>query len=130
LYALQINTDSNYIKKWGLISVPGMKGKRRFTCDTCLFKNSLYITYVKYIPKKLGRSYRTPNFSSAESFTPTPDMNKKASLVSIIDGNVFFDWNGVLVNPLSLKLERYWANLRLGDLLPIDYLPVNDNTAM
>lgn len=130
LYALQINTDSNYIKKWGLISIPGVKGRRRFTCDTCQFKNSLYVTYVKRIPKKLGISYRTINFSKAESFTPTPDMNKMASLLSIFDGHVIFDWNGVIVNPLSLKLERYWANLRLGDLLPIDYIPLDDNHIM
>jgi hypothetical protein len=50
-------------------------------------------------------------------------MKRNASLISIVDEHVFFDWNGVVVNPMSLKLERYWAGLRLGDLLPIDYLP-------
>ncbi|GAB2697419.1 hypothetical protein GCM10027037_21860 [Mucilaginibacter koreensis] len=126
LYALKLNTDSNYIKKWGNISVPGVKGKKRFTCDTCSFKNLLYVTYIKNIPKKLAVSAKGRNYSYAESFTPTPEMDKMASLISVVDGHVVFDRNGVVVNPMSLKVERYWAGLRLGDLLPIDYQPDTD----
>ncbi len=126
LYAIRINNDTNYIKKWGYIVVPGAKGLVNFKCDTCKFKNSLYVTYIKEIPKKLGKGDKKPNSRGEESFSPTPEMNKMASLISIFDGYVFFDWNGVIVNPMSLTLERYWANLRLGDLLPIDYLPDTD----
>lgn len=123
LYTLLINTDINYVNKWGDIKVPGIKGRKNFSCDTCKFINSLYVTYIKYIPKKLGRFYKSLNSINVESLIPSETMNKMASLISILDGNVLFDWNGVIVNPMSLKLERYWANLRLGDLLPIDYLP-------
>ncbi|RDC54726.1 carboxypeptidase-like regulatory domain-containing protein [Pedobacter chinensis] len=126
LYALQINNDINYINKWGYIKVPGLKGRTNFRCDTCQFKNSLYVTYIKYIPKKLTKTYKSGNSNIEESFVPPPDMDKMASLISILDGNVFFDWNGAIVNPMNLKLERHWANLRLGDLLPIDYLPHTD----
>lgn len=128
LYALKINTDTNYINNWGYVTVPGMKGRTNFRCDTCQFINSLYITYIKGRPKDLGKSYKSISFNKKEeSFTPTHEMSEVASLISIIDGNVFFDWNGVIVNPMNLKLERHWANLRLGDLLPVDYLPDIDN---
>ena len=123
LYALHINSDINYVNRWGYINVPGSHGRTNFRYDTCKFKNSLYITYVKDYVK----SYKSIPYNENQSFTPTSEMNKMASLISIIDGNVFFDWNGVIVTPLNLKLERYWANLRLGDLLPIDYLPDTDN---
>jgi len=126
LYALRINNDINYIKKWARIEVPGVKGSTNFRCDTCKFKNSLYITYIKSIPQNLGKGEKKSKLIAGESFMPTPEMNKMASLISILDGHVFFDQNGVIVNPMSLKLERYWANLRLGDLLPTDYLPDTD----
>lgn len=126
LYAIKIDHETNYIKKWSTILLPG-KGSRNFKCDTCQFKNSLYITYIKDIPEKLGKGDKKFRSPREESFVPTPEMDKVASLISILDGHVFFDWNGVVVNPMSLKLERYWANLRLGDLLPIDYLPDSGN---
>ena len=89
------------------------------------FKNSLYITYVKNIPKTLGQDDKKFRSPRQESFSPSPEMNKMASLISTLDDRVFFDWNGVVINPMSLKLERYWAKMRLGDLLPINYLPDN-----
>nr|WP_199158354.1 carboxypeptidase-like regulatory domain-containing protein [Pedobacter sp. ASV2] len=124
LYALRINTDTNFINKWSNILMPG-KGSRNFKCDTCKFKNSLYITYVKNIPKTLGQDDKKFRSPRQESFSPSPEMNKVASLISTLDDRVFFDWNGVVINPMSLKLERYWAKMRLGDLLPINYLPDN-----
>jgi hypothetical protein len=123
LYALQINSDTNYINKWGYIVVPGKKTRAHYQCDTCQFKNSLYVTYIKDIPQRLGTGSKKVDTRREESFLPTLEMKRNASLISIVDDHVFFDWNGVVVNPMSLKLERYWAGLRLGDLLPIDYLP-------
>ncbi|MEE1944209.1 carboxypeptidase-like regulatory domain-containing protein [Pedobacter sp. KR3-3] len=129
LYALRINNDINYIKKWIYIKVPGKKGSISFTCDTCEFKNSLYVTYIKNIPARLGNGYKMPSPRFKESFTPSPELDKMASLISIYDGHVLFDWNGVVVNPMSLKVERYWATQRLGDLLPIDYMPTTESYA-
>lgn len=127
LYTLRINSDTNYVNKWAYIALPGVKNPLNFKCDTCQFKNSLYVTYIKNIPQRLGKEDKKHIVhGGGESFTPTPEMNKMASLISILDDHVFFDWNGGIVNPMSLKLERYWANLRLGDLLPIDYLPDTD----
>lgn len=131
VYVLKINNDTNYIKKWKSIDVAGITGLKSFKnvkCDTCQFNNSLYVTYIKNIPIRLGKSDKSRNGTDEQSFIPTPEMNKMASLISILDGHVFFDWNGVVVNPMSLKLERYWARLRLGDLLPIDYLPGIDTS--
>jgi len=124
LYAIRINNDVNYINKWAYIKVPGLKGRTNFRCDTCQFNNSLYITYIKKTPNNPVKSYKSTPYKTGGSFVPTPEMNKMASLISILDENVFFDWNGVIINPMNLKLERYWANLRLGDLLPIDYAPM------
>lgn len=122
LYALRINQNTNYINQWESVKVPELQ-RTNFKCDTCQFKNSLYITYLNNIPKNLGRDFKLIYTSGRQSFAPTAEMNKMASLLSVFDDQVFFDWNGVIVNPMSLKLERYWAKLRLGDLLPIDYLP-------
>jgi hypothetical protein len=120
LFTLKIDTV-NHIKQWGMVQVPGIKGgSPKLRCDTCNYINLLYVTYndkppaVKLIKRKGQRT---------SSFMPTPDMEAKSSLIIITGENVFFDWNGVVENPLSLKLEKYWANQRLGDLLPIDYLP-------
>jgi hypothetical protein len=124
-YSLKINNDTNYINKWEAINVPGLNGRIKFRCDTCQFKNSLYVTYTKEIPKRFRKTYKSNSSRIEESFIPSSEMNKMASLISIIDNDVFFDWNGVIINPLSLKIEGYWANLRLGDLLPIDYMPNN-----
>ena len=123
LYALRINTDINYINKWGYIVVPGKTNSAHYQCDTCQFKNSLYVTYVKDIPQRLGTGSKKLDTRREESFIPTLEMKRNASLMSIVDDHVLFDWNGVVVNPMALKLEWYWASLRLGDLLPIDYLP-------
>ncbi|MBO9676184.1 MAG: carboxypeptidase-like regulatory domain-containing protein [Sphingobacteriaceae bacterium] len=122
LYSLRIITDTNYVNRWAYLKAPGIK-RTDLRCDTCQFKNSLYVTYIKYMPEKSKKTYQSL-YRPASSITPTPEMDKMASLISILDGNVFFDWNGVIVNPMSLKLERYWAKPRLGDLLPIDYAPM------
>jgi len=121
IYSLRIITDTNYVNRWSSVKVRGIN-RTDVKCDTCKFKNSLYVTYVKYIPDKSKKTYQS-FYRSASSIIPNHEMDKMASLISILDGNVLFDWNGVIINPMSLKLERYWANLRLGDLLPIDYLP-------
>ncbi|MNK48420.1 hypothetical protein D3C87_672490 [compost metagenome] len=122
LYSLRIITDTNYVNRWPSIKVHGIK-RTDLRCDTCQFKNSLYVTYIKYIPEKSKKTYQSL-YRPSSSIAPTPEMDKMASLISILNGNVFFDWNGVIVNPMNLKLERYWAKLRLGDLLPIDYAPM------
>lgn len=122
VYALRIS-DTNYLKKWEHINVPGVKVTQRFNFDTCKYQNMLYVTYIKTPFVSPPR----PRGSTGRSFIIKPEMEEKASLIVPVDGNVLFNSNGVLLDPMNLKMEKYWARLRLGDLLPIDYLPNTGN---
>jgi hypothetical protein len=120
LFTLKIDTV-NHIKQCNAVQVQGIKvGSPKLRSDTCDYINLLYVTYSNKPPTVNVVKHK---IQQTTSFMPTPDMEAKSSLIIITGENVFFDWNGVVVNPLNLKLEKYWANQRLGDLLPIDYVP-------
>ncbi|MGY4537791.1 hypothetical protein ACVW0P_002210 [Mucilaginibacter sp. UYNi724] len=49
--------------------------------------------------------------------------DKYTSYITFVDPHVYFDSNGVVFTPKNTTIEGYWATLRVGDLLPVDYEP-------
>ncbi|MCC8407314.1 carboxypeptidase-like regulatory domain-containing protein [Mucilaginibacter sp. UR6-1] len=121
LYALKID-NTNYLKIWKYVKVPGMSDMYEYKCDTCDYTNSLYVTYTKKVPALVVSKNRVGAFSTEKTFTPTAEMGQMASVITPTE-TVFFDRNGMVVNPMSLRMEGYWEKQRVGDLLPVDYLP-------
>jgi hypothetical protein len=73
-----------------------------------------YILYVLYTKKSDDGSYTN---------RPLNAPNKLTSLMNIKDPYIFFDLNGVIINPTSVVYEGYWAKNRVAKLLPVDYEP-------
>lgn len=121
LYALKIN-DKNYLKNWRYIKIRGLSEKYEYNCDTCAYTNSLYVTYIKRVPTQIVFKNKVGVFSSENNFMPTAEMQKMASVLTMNE-KTFFDRNGMVANPFSLRVEGFWAHQRIGDLLPVDYLP-------
>ncbi|GAA4911138.1 carboxypeptidase-like regulatory domain-containing protein [Mucilaginibacter defluvii] len=121
LYALKIS-NKNYLKNWKYIKIPGVSEKLEYNCDTCAYTNSLYITYIRRVPTQIVFKNKIGVFSSENNFTPTDEMEKMATVLTMNE-KTFFDRNGMVANPFSLRTEGFWARQRIGDLLPVDYLP-------
>ncbi|MGY4537790.1 hypothetical protein ACVW0P_002209 [Mucilaginibacter sp. UYNi724] len=49
--------------------------------------------------------------------------NSRTSYIAFIEPDIYFDSNGVIFTPKSAMISGYWATLRVGDLLPVDYEP-------
>lgn len=43
------------------------------------------------------------------------------TIITFTQPFAYFDSNGIIINPLSNKVEGYWGTLRIADLLPVDY---------
>lgn len=57
-------------------------------------------------------------------FNPNKGKNlPQVSIVSLIDRTILVNKNGYLADPLSVIYEGRWAQEKMGELLPIDYLP-------
>lgn len=46
--------------------------------------------------------------------------------IELLQPNAFFDDNGVLLNPESVLFNYRWGTLRVGDQLPIDFVPTEE----
>ncbi len=74
------------------------------------FSNHLYIVYNKEFEE--------------EQFIEAGQKNiPQTSIVSILEPPVLVEKNGHLINPLALIFEGRWGNEKIGELLPLDYLP-------
>ena len=49
--------------------------------------------------------------------------NKNLSIVELNEPFFFFDANGIITDPNSIKLSGVWAKNRVADLLPVNYQP-------
>lgn len=78
-----------------------------FTMD---FTNHLYVVYNK--------EYEEPQFLDAyQKNIP------QTSILAMLDPPAIIEKNGHLINPLSIIFEGRWGNEKIGELLPLDYLP-------
>ncbi|TWJ03392.1 carboxypeptidase-like protein [Mucilaginibacter frigoritolerans] len=51
---------------------------------------------------------------------------KDNTTITFTDPYAYFDSNGIIINPMSNRVEGYWGTQRMADLLPVDYqLPRN-----
>lgn len=57
-------------------------------------------------------------------YTKKTDME---TTMSITKPYVFFDNNGIIINPDSCYDEGYWGTQRIAELLPVDYEPQSSN---
>ncbi len=73
-----------------------------------------YIPYIIYTKKSDDGSYTNK---------PLNAPNNQTSLMVINDPYIFFDMNGVIINPTSIIFEGYWAKDRVAKMLPVDYDP-------
>lgn len=78
-----------------------------FTID---FSNHLYVVYNK--------EFEEPQFIEA-GLKNIP----QTSIISILESPVLVEKNGHLINPLAFVFEGRWGNEKIGELLPLDYLP-------
>ncbi|WP_158561245.1 carboxypeptidase-like regulatory domain-containing protein [Emticicia sp. C21] len=111
LKKLAINGFSRYVQY--LVRTPLTESeiispyKDMFAID---FSNHLYIVYNK--------EFEEPQFIEAgQKNIP------QTSIVSILESPVLVEKNGHLINPLALVFEGRWGNEKIGELLPLDYLP-------
>ncbi|UTA67371.1 carboxypeptidase-like regulatory domain-containing protein [Emticicia sp. 21SJ11W-3] len=74
------------------------------------FSNHIYVVYSK--------EYEEPQFLSAgQKNIP------QVSILSMLEPPALVEKNGHLINPLSIIFEGRWGNEKIGELLPLDYVP-------
>jgi len=79
------------------------------------FKDCLYIMYTK-IHNYTGNLPDIP---------PASQRDYAKTTITMTAPYVFFDENGIIINPEDMTKEGYWARSRVADLLPSDYVPEN-----
>ena len=52
-----------------------------------------------------------------------PGSKYQTSILTLAERYVFFDNNGIIINPRSVVLEEAWGNSRMPEMLPVDYEP-------
>lgn len=75
------------------------------------YKDILYVLYTK---KKSDNSYNNTLMNAPDNLT---------SLMDIKAPYIFFDNNGVIINPTAMIVEGHWGASRVANLLPVDYDP-------
>ena len=55
----------------------------------------------------------------------SPDFMDDPLTTTLIfnESNIFFDNNGVIINPLGLLFDGNWGRRLTAELLPVDYVP-------
>ncbi len=70
-------------------------------------------TYLSYIWNPLSRNPRTLVQNQVSSFTLTQD-------------SVLIDKSGYIFDPLAVLLDGYWSFERVSDMMPLDYVSINN----
>jgi len=95
---------------------------------------------IKFTQEVFDRHLATPEFTKttnikgiyAFGYPDCLDVNyanwrstssKDNTLITFVEPYAYFDSNGIIINPMSNRLEGYWATQRMADLLPVDYQP-------
>jgi hypothetical protein len=74
------------------------------------FENYLYVVYNKEYEEPQFLRYHQPNMP-------------QVSIITLLDDFTWVESNGFLPDPLAIVVEGRWANEKIGELLPLDYLP-------
>jgi len=79
------------------------------------FKDCLYVMYTKL-----------HNYTGNLATIPASEQpNYAKTALTFVSPYIFFDRNGIILNPESVVFEGYWAGSRVAELLPFDYEPEN-----
>lgn len=64
------------------------------------------------------------HYEPARDFEPVyRDLLHQVSWIQAAGGSIRFDSTGNILNPQDVIVSGYWNRLRVGDLLPLDYIP-------
>lgn len=83
------------------------------------FKDELYVMYTKE-EESIGYS-NTGHYV----MRPLSIPNYEISVVRMLKGPVSFYPNGSIHDSKSMLFEGFWAYEKIGDMVPIDYIPLN-----
>jgi hypothetical protein len=72
---------------------------------------------INYLNEGPDIAYLPPSFESKASSLP------QVSVISLNADKVNINSYGILSNPIAILYEKYFAFEKVGDMLPIDYLP-------
>ncbi len=101
-------------------------GKSKYEKILLLPNYALRVTYKKerglasksLADVSLGKENATTLDGNIGTVPPT-----QVSFLFALNSQIAINYNGLLKQPLMLKEYDYWANERIADLLPIEYLP-------
>ncbi|OEK05069.1 carboxypeptidase-like regulatory domain-containing protein [Roseivirga misakiensis] len=87
------------------------------------FGDYLRVSYLKEKESSLYRSSTT--LGGVKVSAPATPSNYQESWFQILEGysSIEFESNGFVRNPISLQYYGYWAFEKVGDLMPLDYVP-------
>ncbi|RZK83193.1 MAG: carboxypeptidase-like regulatory domain-containing protein [Pedobacter sp.] len=119
-YWLEMNRKPYYIdfleKKPVLTDTLIKIGQDRF--KTMHFDNALFVSY-KF--KKESFNYTKSRYRIER---PYEFRNYQISVIKQLNGPIRFYGNGAIEDPQSLLFEGYWSYEKIGDAMPLDYLPI------
>lgn len=86
---------------------------------TINYKDELYVMYTK--------EEETVGYSNTGHYVmrPLTVPNYEISVIQMLKGPVNFYANGGMHDSKSLLYEGFWAYEKIGDMVPMDYIPVN-----
>ena len=79
------------------------------------------VLYVIYTGEKESRAYT--EFSGHAINRPLDMPNYQITLINMLEAPIHFYPNGSPFNPRSTLYEGYWAYEKVGDMVPLDYIP-------
>jgi len=86
---------------------------------TINFKDELYVIYTK--------EQETVAYSNSSSYIirPLSVPNYQITVVHQMEGPFSFYANGGMHDPKSVLYEGFWAYEKIGDMVPLDYIPIS-----
>jgi hypothetical protein len=89
----------------------------------------LHVAYYKELESSayladMERDFRNDIFLNTNQlvFLKRPPQNQR-SVVELIEGPVYVDVNGHVINPEGLSISGYWSWEKMADLVPLNYEP-------
>jgi hypothetical protein len=86
---------------------------------TMNFKDDLYVMYTK---ERETNDYT--NFSGHSINRPLDVPNYEISVIHLLEGPVNFYASGGILESKSMLFEGFWAYEKIGDMVPMDYIPI------
>lgn len=119
-----INKQANLPKEYVTLDTSGVRTdtlvKSLYTnLKTINFKDELYVMYTK------EQESNTYSNSGHYVMRPLNVPNYEISVVHMLQAPVNFYANGGMHDAKSLLYEGFWAYEKIGDMVPMDYIPVN-----